>query len=146
MNESCDTVANVIMMIIIMTLNVIAIRKAPAEPVEISSLLRACDIFCYLCVIKRTNKKSNLNLKVMKVEIKVCQADWVESYSDGMACVTTTEYYPTKAKAKAEFKKDGSYSPDEIDIDPDNHEYGWFLHLETLTFDTNDKFKITVTP
>lgn len=80
----------------------------------------------------------------MKVEIKVCQADWVERYSDGMACVTTTEYYPTKTKAKAELKKD--YSSNEIDIDPDNYEYGWFLHLETLTFDTNDKFKIIVTP
>ena len=81
----------------------------------------------------------------MKVEIKVCQADWIESYSDGMACVTATEYYPTKAKAKAELKNDG-YSTNEIDIDPNYYEYGWFLHFETLTFDTNDKFKITVTP
>ena len=145
MNESCDAITNAVTTIIIMSLTAVAILKVPAGPAEISGLLKVCDIFCYLCAVKRTNKKSNLNLKVMKVEIKVCQADWIESYSDGMTCVTATEYYPTKVKAKAELKKHG-YSPDEIDVDPDKYEYGWFLHLETLTFDTNDKFKITVTP
>lgn len=81
----------------------------------------------------------------MKVEIKCVQADWIERYSDGMACSTTTEFYPSVKKAKAELKKEG-YDKSEIDIDADNYEIGWLLTERTLTFDTNDKFDIVVTP
>lgn len=81
----------------------------------------------------------------MKVIIECVQADWIERYSDGQACSTTTEFYPSMKKAKAELKKQG-YDKSEIDIDADNYEIGWLLFETKLEFDTNDKFNITVIP
>ena len=81
----------------------------------------------------------------MKVIIACVQAEWVERYSDGQACSTTIEFYPSMKKAKAELKKEG-YAKSEIDIDPDNYEIGWLLTETKLEFDTNDNFAITVIP
>ena len=55
-----------------------------------------------------------------KIKIFCCR--YVCGYEDGMALSSSEHIFRTK-KERMDFVKD--YDPDEIDIDTNEHEYGW---------------------
>ena len=55
-----------------------------------------------------------------KIKIFCCR--YVCSYEDGMALSSSEHIFRTK-KERMDFVKE--YDPDEIDIDTNEHEYGW---------------------
>lgn len=91
------------------------------------------------------SKKSNLNLKVMKVTIKKVIASYVEEWNDGEPCPNncSERTYPNKEKAIAELKSEG-YDDDEIDVDAYAYEEGWMLEEVVETYDTSEGYDITV--
>lgn len=75
------------------------------------------------------------------MKVKVCIARYIAGYSDGMALSSNEEFYPSKRIAKQELRKE--YSSDEIDIDTDNHQFGWELVETELEFDPM-KFRVSM--
>ena len=55
-------------------------------------------------------------------KIKVFCCRYVRGYEDGMALSSSKHIFRTKEE-RMDFVKE--YDPDEIDIDPNEHEYGW---------------------
>ena len=81
----------------------------------------------------------------MKVSIKYVRACYVESWNDGEPCPNdcSEHTYPNKQTAIKNLRAEG-YDDDEIDIDPYDHEVGWWIEEITDTFDTADGYDITV--
>lgn len=61
--------------------------------------------------------------------IKIYGCRYVCEYSDGMPLSSSEHNFRTKEE-RMEFVKE--YDSDEIDIDTDNHEYGWEFYEEEI--------------
>lgn len=91
-------------------------------------------------------------MKILAIQTVDCQlksytADWIEGYSDGMALSSSRMEYDSPEERLAGLE---GYDESQLDIDVDNHEYGWEFGYEVKTVKVtvevvqDDDGKITV--